>query len=254
MTYPNKSPHLKSRTILNSNQYEPAEPNPATPNLPNECLPMNAHPTNAHPMNTRPTKTRHTNTTRPPKPNNPPNEHGPNSLPPNQTFQTTHLPKWVFSLHEDPPDEDIVYHTPASVGVWYYVPRCQKNQAQGKTWDHAATHTPDPQLPATYMRTKQIWRHTPASAGISTARYLTRQMHRPGPKQNMGLHCPHTPDPRFSATTKHETNMVPHTRQSGLSYNRYCLQHPPPLKTDRTPNEAREGTTHPLGQVCGATK
>ncbi|KAF9504060.1 hypothetical protein BS47DRAFT_1369063 [Hydnum rufescens UP504] len=167
MTYPNKSLHLKSRTvcghrvkrgtthppwwILNSNLYEPAEPNPMTPNPPNEC-PPNEHPPNEHPPNKHPPNEHLGNEHPPhehlpnehppnenlpyehhppPKPDNPPNEHGPNGLLPNQTFQTTHPPKQVFSLCEDPPDEDIVYHTPASA-----------DQAQGKTRDHTATHTP----------------------------------------------------------------------------------------------------------------
>ncbi|KAF9506347.1 hypothetical protein BS47DRAFT_1367452 [Hydnum rufescens UP504] len=147
-------------------------------------------------MNTRPTKTCHTNTTHPPKPDNPPNEHGPNGLPPNQTFQTTHPLKRVFSLCEDPPDEDIVYHTPASAGTFYRATPNPTNAQIRPRAKHRTTQPPippDPRLPATYTRTKQIQCHTPTLAGISTAQYPTRQMHRPGPKQNMGPHRPPYP-------------------------------------------------------------
>ncbi|KAF9505563.1 hypothetical protein BS47DRAFT_1367971 [Hydnum rufescens UP504] len=114
-THPNKSPHLKSRTILNSNRYEPAEPSPATPNPPNE-RPRNEHPPHEHPPN-----------------ENSPNENSPyEHHPPAKTRQSAsrarakrppakpncpnHTPASVFSLREDPPDEDIAYHTPASAG------------------------------------------------------------------------------------------------------------------------------------------
>ncbi|KAF9504604.1 hypothetical protein BS47DRAFT_1368668 [Hydnum rufescens UP504] len=102
------------------------------------------------------------NTTHPPKPDNPPNEHRPNGLPPNQTFQTTHPPKQGLFPPRRPTRQG--HHVPYTRfgGCVVLV-----DQAQGKTRDHAATHTPpDPRLPATYMRTKQIWHHTPASAGV----------------------------------------------------------------------------------------
>ncbi|KAF9509667.1 hypothetical protein BS47DRAFT_1365128 [Hydnum rufescens UP504] len=109
-TYPNKSLHLKSRMILNSNLYEPAEPNPMTPNPPNKH-PPNEHLGNERPGNERPPHERLPHK-RPPHecpPNeNSPYEHHPPAKtrqsakqawakrpPPNQTFQTTHLPKQV---------------------------------------------------------------------------------------------------------------------------------------------------------------
>ncbi|KAF9509833.1 hypothetical protein BS47DRAFT_1364936 [Hydnum rufescens UP504] len=245
-----------------------AEPNPATPNPPNECLPnkrppnkrppnkcppnecrpmnarpmnarpmnareTNARPTNTRPMNTRPTKTCHTNTTHPPKPDNPPNEHGPNGLPPNQTFQTTHPLKRVFSLCEDPPDEDIVYHTPASAvyrdakrGHFTAQHPTQRMHRSGPGQNTGPRSHPYPLIldfpqhirgQNKYSATHPLWRVSPLP-NIQLDK-CTDQVQ----SKTWDRTAPHTPDPRFSATMKHETNTVPHTCQSGLSYNRYCL-------------------------------
>ncbi|KAF9511184.1 hypothetical protein BS47DRAFT_1364015 [Hydnum rufescens UP504] len=170
MTHPNKSLHLKSRTILNSNRYEPAEPNPTTPNPPNE-RPRNEHPPHEHPPN-----------------ENSPNENSPyEHHPPAKTRQSASRAR----AKQPPAKPNCPNHTPTSAGLFPprrptrrghrvpytrfggYILLCDirpdecTDQAQGKTRDHAATHTPDPRLPATYMRTKQIQRHTPAEAGVS---------------------------------------------------------------------------------------
>ncbi|KAF9515382.1 hypothetical protein BS47DRAFT_1361095 [Hydnum rufescens UP504] len=64
-----------------------------------------------------------------------------------------------------------MYHTPAEV-----------DQAQGKTRDHAATHTPRPRFPATYkrnphtMRPPKSWMNpTPALADSQCHRTNTRE-------------------------------------------------------------------------------
>ncbi|KAF9508352.1 hypothetical protein BS47DRAFT_1366044 [Hydnum rufescens UP504] len=271
-THPNKSPHLKSRMILNSNWYEPAEPNPATPNLPNE------HPPNKHPHKHPPHE-------------HPPNEHPPNenlpneNLPyehhlpaktrqsasrawakrllPNQTVQTTHLLKRVFSLREDPPNEDIAYHTPASAGTFYCV---ISNPTNAQIRPRAKHRTMQPPIPPIldfrniYEDKTNMAPHTRfggcvAILGISTAQYPTQQMHRPGPKQNTGLRHPPYPQPLIFCNNETQ-NKYGTTHPPKQGYHTIDTAHdvPPPLKTGRTPNEAREGTTHPLGQVCGATR
>ncbi|KAF9511182.1 hypothetical protein BS47DRAFT_1364013 [Hydnum rufescens UP504] len=143
MTHPNKSLHLKSRTILNSNRYEPAEPNPTTP--PANERPRNEHPpTNTRPTKTRPTKTRHTNTTR---------RQNPTIRQPStgkQSSRQTKLSKphthfgGSFPSAKTHPTRDIAYHTPASAGTFYCV-KSDPTNAQirpRQNTDHAAPIPP----------------------------------------------------------------------------------------------------------------
>ncbi|KAF9513108.1 hypothetical protein BS47DRAFT_1362667 [Hydnum rufescens UP504] len=101
-TYPNKSLHLKSSTILNSNLYEPAEPNPMTPNLPNE------RPGNERPGNERPPHER------------PPNEHPPNE---NSPYEH-HLPAKTRQSAKQarakrpPAKPNFPNHTPTEAGLF----------------------------------------------------------------------------------------------------------------------------------------
>ncbi|KAF9504891.1 hypothetical protein BS47DRAFT_1368472 [Hydnum rufescens UP504] len=248
MTYPNKSPHLKSSTvrghgvkrgtthppwrILNSNLYEPAEPNPATPNPPNE------RPPNERPGNKRPPHER------------PPNEHPPNENspyehhPPAKTRQSAKRAR----AKRPPAKPNFPNHTPAKAGLFpprrptrrghrvpytrfggcvvlvgtFYRATPDPTNAQIRPrakHDHAATHTPRSSTSRNiYEDETNTAPHTRfggcvAILGISTARYPTRQMHRPGPKQNTGLRCP--PYPRPSIFRNNETR------------NKYGATHPP---------------------------
>ncbi|KAF9514805.1 hypothetical protein BS47DRAFT_1361514 [Hydnum rufescens UP504] len=88
-----------------------------------------------------------------------------------------------------------VCHTPTSVGTYTQPDECTDN-AQDKTWEHAATSIPDPQF---YTMTKQIhathlpkWGLIPNPTNVQTT---PRTKHR-------SMQPPLSPDPRFYAMTK----------------------------------------------------
>ncbi|KAF9520180.1 hypothetical protein BS47DRAFT_1357669 [Hydnum rufescens UP504] len=246
-TYPNKSPHLKSRTvhghgvkrgtthppwwILNSNLYEPAEPNPMTPNPPNERRPTNACPTNARetntrPMNTRPTKTRHTNTTRPPKPDNPPNEHGQTASRQTKLSKPhTHQSRSFPSAKTHPTRTSCTIHPLRRVHFTAQHPtrRMHRSGPGQNTGPRSHPYPPILDFPQ-HIRGRNKYSATHPLQRVSPLPDIrldkcTDQVQ----SKTQDRAAPHTPDPQFSATMKHETNTVPHTRRSGLSYNRYCL-------------------------------
>ncbi|KAF9508175.1 hypothetical protein BS47DRAFT_1366171 [Hydnum rufescens UP504] len=250
-TYPNKSPHLKSSTvrghgvkrgtthrrggkssILNSNLYEPADQT-RDPNLPNERPPNERHPTN--PGKRRPPTIA--------APMNPANETAIRTPPPAKpTITKRARAKWP------PAKPNFPNHTPAEAGL--FPPRRPTRRGHRVpytrfggcvvlvgTFYHA---TPDPTNAQIRPRAKHGPRSHPyprsstshniyedetntaphtrfggcvAILGISTARYPTRQMHRPGPKQNTGLRRP--PYPRPSIFRNNETR------------NKYGATHPP---------------------------
>ncbi|KAF9520168.1 hypothetical protein BS47DRAFT_1357661 [Hydnum rufescens UP504] len=170
----------KELKILNSNLYEPAEPNPMTPNPPNERppneRPPNERPPNERPPNERPGNERPGNECLPherPPHECPPHERLPNEHPPNENLPYEHHPPAKTQqsakrarAKRPPTKPNFPNHTPTEAGLFpprrptrrghrvpytrfggYILPRDTRpdectDQAQGKTQDHAATHTP----------------------------------------------------------------------------------------------------------------
>ncbi|KAF9503947.1 hypothetical protein BS47DRAFT_1369162 [Hydnum rufescens UP504] len=91
--------------------------------------------------------------------------------------RTTHPPKQVLSLCENPPDEvtdelsppnmtidKIAYHTPAEVGA-FALHKPPLHEKQMYTATHHPTQEPSTQTPAISMSMVNIWYHTPTAAG-----------------------------------------------------------------------------------------
>ncbi|KAF9512229.1 hypothetical protein BS47DRAFT_1363250 [Hydnum rufescens UP504] len=247
-TYPNKSPHLKSSTvhghrvkrgtthlpwrILNSNLYEPAEPNPATPNPPNE-RPGNKHPPHERPPNEHPPNENLPYEHHPPaKTDNPPNEHGPNGLRQTKLSKPhTHQSGCVVILGLFPPRRPtrrghrvpytrfggcvvlVVYRDAKRVHfTMQHLTRRMHRSGQGKTRDHAATHTPQ----------------------SSTSHNIYEDETNTAPHTRFGgyLHCPisDSTNAQTRSKAKHGTAPPPYPRPSifrnNETRNKYSATHP----------------------------
>ncbi|KAF9507552.1 hypothetical protein BS47DRAFT_1366552 [Hydnum rufescens UP504] len=121
-------------------------------------------------------------------------------------YSATHPPKQVHSLRDIRPNQ------------------CT-GRVQDETQDRAATHTPNPRFSMTYMRTKQIRRHTPAEAGVW--QYQAFSLCETQPEQ-----C--------TDNTHREI------------WERAATQDPNTLDyLQNTRRRLKYGATHPLRRVCG---